>query len=563
MMTRHTFSGRTAALVLCAALLTTIQRAASFVLPPPSFARLPQTTRVTVTEATKEDIPNETQVESSITSKIVNEARHHSIHQDDAATPARGDDTHFDARAQSSTIATDALEKLLDRQKAEVLQTENMLAEIKARGNDAAAEQLTEPKEGLTASVLAGYDYGFVSRSEGVELEDVVVALDMLGEDGSPTLLKYGPPSNVLKLTFQNFVRNLEAILEEFNIFQHEAEDYTPEQKTYHKMLDSMTLDVDNLWAKEQADGALDAAPFLVKIPYIVLCWSLDRVFAGKSVPARFFLLETVARMPYFSYITCLHLYETLGFWRRNADLKRVHMAQEINEFHHLMIMESLGGDQKWYVRAMAQHAAIAYYIGLSTLWLISPTLNYQFSELLEGHAVNTYGQFLEENEELLKKMPPSLAAIEYYTLGASDSFLEEYQTTALANGTPLRRPGFDMTSLHDVFSAIKADEGDHVSTMVACIDPKVPVGSASLERRLLAGVALAAAVSYMVASGDDTATLDIDPVLAAADQIGDSMESTEGIMGSLEALTPGGLALLDILDGLKTAVEAFFVILF
>jgi hypothetical protein len=27
----------------------------------------------------------------------------------------------------------------------------------------------------------------------------------------------------------------------------------------------------------------------------------------------RFWFLETVARMPYFSYISCIHLYETLG----------------------------------------------------------------------------------------------------------------------------------------------------------------------------------------------------------------------------------------------------------
>lgn len=30
----------------------------------------------------------------------------------------------------------------------------------------------------------------------------------------------------------------------------------------------------------------------------------------------RFWFLEMVARMPYFSYITMLHLYETFGWWR-------------------------------------------------------------------------------------------------------------------------------------------------------------------------------------------------------------------------------------------------------
>ena len=38
----------------------------------------------------------------------------------------------------------------------------------------------------------------------------------------------------------------------------------------------------------------------------------------------RFWFLETVARMPYFSYISMLHLYESLGWWRAGAELRRV-----------------------------------------------------------------------------------------------------------------------------------------------------------------------------------------------------------------------------------------------
>ena len=35
-----------------------------------------------------------------------------------------------------------------------------------------------------------------------------------------------------------------------------------------------------------------------------------------------------------------LHLYESLGWWRRSAETKRVHFAEEWNEFHHLLVME-------------------------------------------------------------------------------------------------------------------------------------------------------------------------------------------------------------------------------
>jgi len=115
--------------------------------------------------------------------------------------------------------------------------------------------------------------------------------------------------------------------------------------------------------------------------------------------------------------------------------MKRVHFAEELNEFRHLLIMESLGGDQRWWVRFLAQHSAIVYYALLCILWAVSPSLSYKFSELLESHAVNTYGVLLDENEEVLKELPPSLAAVEYYCFGSSDPFYAEFQTLALANG--------------------------------------------------------------------------------------------------------------------------------
>jgi ubiquinol oxidase len=214
----------------------------------------------------------------------------------------------------------------------------------------------------------------------------------------------------------------------------HTYIELSSKQVELREKLEQLTLDKDEIWKRENADGPTDA-PWVIKVPYLVLCWMLDAVFEGEYVPSRFFLLETVARMPYFSYIGMLHFYETLGFWRRSADMKRIHFAEEMNEFRHLMIMESMGGDQRWWVRFMAQHAAIAYFIGLCFLWALSPSLSYKFSEMLETHAVNTYGQFLDENEELLKDLPPSLAAVDYYALGASDPYFAEFQTTAISNG--------------------------------------------------------------------------------------------------------------------------------
>lgn len=57
-----------------------------------------------------------------------------------------------------------------------------------------------------------------------------------------------------------------------------------------------------------------------------------------------------------------------------------MHFAEEWNEAHHLLIMESLGGDQRWADRFVAQHAAVVYYFALLLMWVASPTLAYNFS---------------------------------------------------------------------------------------------------------------------------------------------------------------------------------------
>ena len=64
---------------------------------------------------------------------------------------------------------------------------------------------------------------------------------------------------------------------------------------------------------------------------------------------------------------------------------RQVHFAEEWNELHHLMIMESLGGDQLWVDRFMAQHAAVFYYWVLIGFFCCSPQLAYMFSEMVEA----------------------------------------------------------------------------------------------------------------------------------------------------------------------------------
>ena len=215
--------------------------------------------------------------------------------------------------------------------------------------------------------------------------------------------------------------------------------------------------------------------------------------------------------------------------------MKRIHFAEEWNEFHHLLIMESLGGDQPYWVRFMAQHSALAYYIALCALWALSPTLSYKFSEMLETHAVDTYGQFVDENEDKLKELPPSIAAVEYYTVGVSDPLFGEYQTASVNNSSGVRKPGVEMKSLYDVFVAIRNDEGDHVSTMKSCLDPKEVTLSPALESRVLTGVALASAAGYFF--GD---TVTIDTLASTINQIssGVGLQGLEGLADLADTAT-------------------------
>lgn len=55
--------------------------------------------------------------------------------------------------------------------------------------------------------------------------------------------------------------------------------------------------------------------------------------------------------------------------------------------------MESLGGDQLWFDRFLAEHSALAYYWVLIVMYLLSPKNAYAFSELVEWHATDTYTQ--------------------------------------------------------------------------------------------------------------------------------------------------------------------------
>lgn len=199
----------------------------------------------------------------------------------------------------------------------------------------------------------------------------------------------------------------------------------------------------------------------MIRLLVNFLEWILHNFYGDRYYP-RFFVLETVARVPYFSVTSVLHLYETMGWWRK-ADWLKIHFAESWNELHHLMIVEELGGDQYWIDRFLARSGAFVYYWILVFTYIVAPRSAYHFMQLVEEHAYDTYDKFIKEHEDELKAQPAPQVAINYY--GSGDLYLfDEFHTSRPPEE---RRPKIE--NLYDVYVAIRNDEMEHIKTMVAC----------------------------------------------------------------------------------------------
>ena len=269
--------------------------------------------------------------------------------------------------ARRKQVARNALGKLLERQQRDMQQTLDLLTSLEGVDDDVfeREDRLRRREEdvdaasfsssssidddddddddesnsipsssimsSIVASVAAGVDYGYTSRSEGCRSESIKSGNYLGGGGGGDARFEgYGPPGNVFALGSRQFARNLLAMIGEYNEEQSNPT-LTDVQRDLQSRLRGLALNSTAIWERERARGPM-VAPYVIKVPYYALCYLLDVVFEGRDAFGRFFLLETVARMPYFSYITMLHLYETLGFWRRSADIKRIHFAEEWNE---------------------------------------------------------------------------------------------------------------------------------------------------------------------------------------------------------------------------------------
>ena len=125
-----------------------------------------------------------------------------------------------------------------------------------------------------------------------------------------------------------------------------------------------------------------------------VTIYILDFLYRGRDFQ-RFWVLEVIARAPYFSFISVLHFRESLGL--RGEDhiyLMKEHFYQALNETEHLEEMELREGDKHWIDRFFAKHLVLFYYWVMVVYYLVDPMDAYDINMKIEKHAYETYVKY-------------------------------------------------------------------------------------------------------------------------------------------------------------------------
>ena len=121
----------------------------------------------------------------------------------------------------------------------------------------------------------------------------------------------------------------------------------------------------------------------------------LDFLYKGRDIQ-RFWVLEEIARAPYFAFMSVLHFRESMGLrGPEHTYLMKEHFEQTLNETEHLEEMESRGGNQYWIDRAFARHLVLLYYWIMVIYYAIDPVSAYDINEKIEYHAAHTYEKYL------------------------------------------------------------------------------------------------------------------------------------------------------------------------
>ena len=124
----------------------------------------------------------------------------------------------------------------------------------------------------------------------------------------------------------------------------------------------------------------------------------LDFLYQGRDYQ-RFWVLEEIARAPYFAFLSVLHFRESMGLrGPEHLYLMKQHFEQSVNETEHLEYMESRGGNLYFIDRFIAKHLVLIYYWSNVVYYWVAPRLAYHLSYEVEIHAAETYAKYLALN---------------------------------------------------------------------------------------------------------------------------------------------------------------------
>ena len=125
----------------------------------------------------------------------------------------------------------------------------------------------------------------------------------------------------------------------------------------------------------------------------------LDFLYQGRDYQ-RFWVLEEIARAPYFAFLSVLHFRESMGLrGPEHLHLMKQHFEQSINETEHLEYMESRGGNRYFIDRFIAKHLVLIYYWVNVVYYWVAPRFAYHLSYEVEIHAATTYAKYLGLNK--------------------------------------------------------------------------------------------------------------------------------------------------------------------
>ena len=124
----------------------------------------------------------------------------------------------------------------------------------------------------------------------------------------------------------------------------------------------------------------------------------LDFLYRGRDYQ-RFWVLEEIARAPYFAFLSVLHFRESMGLrGPEHLYLMKQHFEQSVNETEHLEYMESRGGNTYYIDRFVAKHLVLIYYWSNVVYYWMAPRLAYHLSYEVEIHAATTYAKYLADH---------------------------------------------------------------------------------------------------------------------------------------------------------------------